>query len=728
MHLALKSLLTRKLSTHLCISLLVSLLAACSPQHDDGMHSQTPADSGAGEITETNANPAASGTGSTAQLTEEPFTEEPFTEEQSQQVKPQDKPSPAALDFQQKCETWLAEINKGITTLEGAAAPYTVERVLNPLNDIQILLFDGSSQAALLEAVHPDKTLRSAAGECTAAFADIGSRIALSRPIYDAVSQVDVSGEAADTRQYHFTTLRGFRLSGVDRDEPTRKKVRELNDKITRLGQEFDRNILEDVRYIEVGPEDLAGLPADFIAARPVGENGKIRLSTRYVDIVPVYTYAHSDDVRRILRREERSRAYPQNDKILTELLKTRYELAQLLGFDSYADLITADKMVGSAANAQAFIKRFHDLVKPAATRDMAQLLARQQQITPGVTRVERWQDTYLEELIRKEKYQVDASELRQYFTYSKVRDGIFALVSNMFEVEIRPWQTDTWHPSVESYEMYRDGKLMARFHLDMHPRDGKYQHAAAFSTQVGIAGKQLPVSTLVCNFAGGKDAGEAMEFSEVRTFLHEFGHLVHALFGGHQRWATLSGIATEWDYVEAPSQMLEEWMYDKDTLQSFAVNSKGETIPDDMVQKLRDARLFGEGLMGNMQIYYSALSLEYHRLNPATFNLLDKMMELEAHYSPMPHQQDTYFYANLGHLNGYSAIYYTYMWSKVIAMDMFSEFEKNGLGDRATASRYRDLILAPGGTKPAAEMVEDFLKRPYNLDAFAKSLEPEKE
>jgi len=275
---------------------------------------------------------------------------------------------------------------------------------------------------------------------------------------------------------------------------------------------------------------------------------------------------------------------------------------------------------------------------------------------------------------------------------------------------------------------MYRDGVLMARFHLDMHPREGKYQHAAAFGTQVGIAGKQLPVSTLVCNFAGGKDASEAMEFSEVRTFLHEFGHLVHALFGGHQRWAALSGIATEWDYVEAPSQMLEEWMYDKDTLQSFAVNSKGETIPDEIVHKLRNARLFGEGLMANMQIFYAALSLEYHQRDPDTFTLLDKMMELEARYSPMPHQQETYFYANLGHLNGYSAIYYTYMWSKVIAMDMFSEFEKNGLDDRETARRYRDIILAPGGTKPAAKMVEEFLGRPYSLDAFADSLEPEKE
>lgn len=702
------NLLTPILVSALCTFLLV----ACSPNHDD--HQPGGAAQPSTEVTDT-APPESS-----------PDIDGEQSQELSQELSQQ--PSATALDFQQQCKSWLAELDQGISSLEAVAAPYTLERVLNPLNEIHIRLFDGSSLASLYESVHPDVTVRNAAAECTSALADIGSRLGLSRPIYDALNQVDVSAESADTRYFHFTTLRTLRLAGVDRDEATRTKVRELNDRMTRIGQTFDRNILDDVRYIEVSPEDLAGLPEDFIASRPVEENGKIRLSTRYVDIVPVYTYAHSDEVRRLLRREERSRGYPQNDAVLMDLLKTRHELAQLLGFDNYADLITADKMVGNAANARDFIDSFHDLVKPAAIRDMDELLARQKQFNPQATQVERWQASYLEELVRKEKYQVDAAQLRQYFTYGKVRDGIFALVSKKFEVEIRPWQTDTWHPSVESYEMYRDGKLMARFHLDMHPREGKYQHAAAFSTQVGIDGKQLPVSTLVCNFAGGNDPNEALEFSEVRTFLHEFGHLVHALFGGQQRWATLSGIATEWDFVEAPSQMLEEWMYDKDTLQSFAINSQGETIPDEMVQKLRDARRFGDGMMSNLQIFYSALSLEYHSHDPATFNLLDKMLELEAHYSPMPHQQDTYFYANLGHLNGYSAIYYTYMWSKVIAMDLFSEFEKNGLDDRDTARRYRDLILVPGGTRPAAQMVEDFLGRPYSLDAFAKSLEPENE
>ncbi|MFA5630720.1 MAG: M3 family metallopeptidase [Porticoccaceae bacterium] len=621
------------------------------------------------------------------------------------------------------CAKDIAAIEQDISALEAFTGPYMPDSVLDPLNRIEMRIANGATFAGLMENVHPDAEVRDAASTCTTAYSDLSTRLSLSHAIYQAVRKTDVSNTADDTQRYHFLTLQTFTLAGVDRDAETRARIRELNDRITRLGQAFDRNILEDVRYIEVAPEELDGLPADFIAAKDTTEDGKIRISTRYVDTVPIYTYAHSDDLRRRLREVDQSRAYPQNAAVLKELLEQRHELASLLGFDSYADLITRDKMIGSADNALAFINRIHTLAQPAAQRDVARFLARLQEMDPDATRVERWQTFYLEELIRREEYQVDANELRQYFPYSQVRDGIFGLVEHLFDVRIRPWQTDTWHPSVKAYEMYQGSDLIGRFFLDMHPRAGKYQHAAAFINTVGVEDVQIPTSTLVCNFAGGDDPNGLMEYSEVRTFLHEFGHLIHSLFGGHQRYVRLSGIATEWDFVEAPSQMLEEWMYDEETLRTFAINAAGEAIPGDLVARLRAARDFGDGATTAVQMYYAALSLQYHRLAPDTFELLDKMVELETTYSPFPHQKNTYFFANLGHLNGYSAIYYTYMWSKVIAVDMFSEFEEQGLRDKRTARRYRDRILTPGGSRPAAQLVEDFLGRPYSFDAFAKRL-----
>jgi len=178
------------------------------------------------------------------------------------------------------------------------------------------------------------------------------------------------------------------------------------------------------------------------------------------------------------------------------------------------------------------------------------------------------------------------------------------------------------------------------------------------------------------------------------------------------------------WDFVEAPSQLLEEWLFDLQTLQGFATNAAGEPIPGELVTKLNRARWFGEGLGTGIQMYYAALSLAYHSENPANFKLLPRMLELEQRYSPLPHQQETYFFANLGHLNGYSAIYYTYMWSKVIAADLLTKFKQDGMHNHDTAKRYRQMILSQGGAKPAAELLMDFLGRPYSFEAFANDLQ----
>jgi thimet oligopeptidase len=631
--------------------------------------------------------------------------------------------SSEARVFEKKCETDLANASDLLRKQEEIPEPFTVETVLVPLNELQIALSNGARLASTYKSVHPDAELRKVASDCLVKYSDLGTRLSLSRPTYDAVSKVNVSSEAADTKRFHELTLRGFRLSGVDKDKKTREKIRALSDEITQIGQTWDKNILEDVRYIEISPEELKGLPQDYIDAHPVAENGLVKISTRYPDIYPIYTFAESDELRRRLRQQERSRAYPQNEAVLKSLLEKRYELASLLGYENFADLVTADKMIASAANAQKFIDRVSKLAKPAERADVAQLLKRLKQIDGNASEVNRWQVAYLQELIKKEEYELDAAEVRQYFSYAKVRDGIFNLVSRLFKVQIRPWDTQTWHPSVESYEMLQNGKVFAQFHLDMHPRDGKYQHAAAFGTRAGITGRQLPLTTLVCNFPGENNPDELMEFEQVSTFLHEFGHLIHGLFAGNHRWDSLTGIATEWDFVEAPSQMLEEWIYDLDTLQGFATNAAGEAIPAELVEKLNRARWFGEGLTTGIQMYYAALSLNYHSVDPASFKLFPKMLDLEQRYSPLPHQEGTYFFTNLGHLNGYSAIYYTYMWSKVIAADLLTRFKAEGMHNIDTAKHYRETILAQGGTKPAAELVKDFLGRPYNFDAFARDL-----
>jgi thimet oligopeptidase len=313
---------------------------------------------------------------------------------------------------------------------------------------------------------------------------------------------------------------------------------------------------------------------------------------------------------------------------------------------------------------------------------------------------------------------------VREYFSFGKVRQGVLDITSQMFGVTYRKIATPVWHASVEAYEMDdKDGNPIGRFYFDMHPREGKYKHAAAFPIRTGVEGQQLPEAALICNFPGADDPSALMEHSDVETFFHEFGHLVHHLFGGHQRWLGVSGFSTEWDFVEAPSQMLEEWGWDKAVLKRFAVNKAGETIPDHLIAKMQKARDFGKGLWVRHQMFYAALSLNYYNQDPSKIDLAAVAKAMQQEYSPFPYVRDTFFQYSFGHLDGYSAIYYTYMWSLVIAKDLFHVFEEKGLLNPDAASRYRKYILEPGGSKDAALLVKDFLGRDYTFDAFGRWL-----
>lgn len=602
----------------------------------------------------------------------------------------------------------------------------TPRDILTGINDLEILINEPTGRAGLFANVHPNEFMRAAGDVCEQRFMALISEVNLSRPLYEKLTQLDIESLEGMDRYYAEKTLQWFELAGVGLDEQQRARVRELNAQIVKLGQEFLTNIRNDDRLVELTVDDLKGLPADFIADRKIDEQGKVQLSTSYPDYFPFMQYAVSDEAKRKMYIAFRQRGYPANKTVLYQLLTARHELATLLGFRHFADYITADKMMESAANAAAFIDEITAIAKPRADEDYAILLQRLQRIEPGATAVGDWQKLYLENLVRNETYAVDPQEVRQYFSYAKVKSGVFQLVENMFGVRITPWQTEVWHPSVEAYEIRENGQLLGQFYLDMHPRPGKYQHAAQFGIRDGVTQVQTPLAALVCNFPGGESGSDLLEHGDVETFLHEFGHLLHTVFGGHLPWVRFAGTNTQRDFVEAPSQMLEEWVWDATTLKSFARNDRNETIPDDLVEKMNSARNFGKGLTARHQMFYAALSLNYYNRDPRELDLDRLMIDLQNRYSPFPYVEDTYLYAGFGHLDNYSAIYYTYMWSQVIAADMFSEFEREGLHNRALSARYRKTVLAPGASRPAAQLVEDFLGRPFNFDAFGRSLRDE--
>ncbi len=292
---------------------------------------------------------------------------------------------------------------------------------------------------------------------------------------------------------------------------------------------------------------------------------------------------------------------------------------------------------------------------------------------------------------------------------------------ARMFSVEHRKVaDAPVWHSDVTAWEVVEEGRVVGRFFLDLHPREGKYKHAAQFTLASGVAGGALPEGALVCSFP---PAG-LLEHSEVVTLFHEFGHLLHHIFGGRTRWAGVSGVRTEWDFVEAPSQMLEEWCWDAGVLQRFARHVEtGRPIPAELVARMRAADEFGKGLRVRQQMFYAATSLQFHDRDPAGLDTTALANGLQERYTPFRSVPETYFQESFGHLEGYSAIYYTYMWSLVIAKDLFGVFRREGLLSPQAASRYRRAILEPGGSRTASELVKNFLGREASFDAFAEWL-----
>jgi len=627
--------------------------------------------------------------------------------------------APSAAAITQRCNMYVARSTAMRHALETAKGPSTVGTTLVAFDRLNELLGDASGEATMYREVSPTAAAREAGGKCEVRISAEGTKLSLSRPVYERIKSIKPPAGDAPTQLYLTRTLGAFERAGIALDAAGRAKAQALSDEIATLGTTFEGNIPKGQRTVAATPAELDGLPKDFIVSHTPGADGKVTLTTDYTDVVPVMTYAKSGDLRRRMLEQFEDRAYPANDPVLRDLINKRDELAKLVGRPNYATLNFEDRMLNTPAKVQSLMDDMSASALPAAKRDYAKKLAMLQQLQPGATKIEPWDNSYLSQLVQKQSYGYDRQEARKYFQYDRVRDGILKLTEDMFGVEIRPWKTPTWDKLVESYEMYDHGKLIGRFYFDSHPRPGKYEHANSVPLRAGVAG-QVPEAILVMNLPAGNGL---MEHNDVVTFLHEYGHLLHGIFGGqNQRWAGESGVTTEWDFVEAPSQMLENWVYDYDTLKNFAVDAEGHPIPRELVEQMNRARYFGLGMSDMSQLGYSNVSLQYY-LGPAPADLTAAYWAADTKYDILPGEPDTHPQDSFSHLAGYGAAYYTYRWSIVIADDMFTQFQKNGLRDRATAERYRRLVLAPGGTKPAAELVSDFLGRPISLDAYRAKL-----
>lgn len=632
-------------------------------------------------------------------------------------------PAPLALPTADVAQEWLAarattgldEARRLVAELK-AARPSDALATLQAWNDVEIALGSVSSPASLLAEVHPDEAVRERADLAGQEVQKLSTELGLDRELYEILAAVDPAGLDELATRFLERSLRSFRRSGVDKDEATRERIRAINERLTVLSQEHSKNIRNGVRSIRVSPDRLAGMPQDWLDAHPADAEGLVTVTTDYPDSVPLRTFCADAQVRRELAMAFLTVAWPANDPLLHEMFDLRHELAQLLGYRTWADYDAEVKMIKQGSAIPVFIDKIADAALESGQRDREVVLARMRVDVPDAQTIDVADLAYYSNLVSKEQLEVDAQLVRTYLDFTKVRAGLMAVTGRLFGLRYETAaDAVVWDEAVTAYDVFRaDGdEPIGRIYLDLHPREGKYKHAAQFDLVTGVTGRQLPEGVLVCNFSRG-----LMEHDHVVTLFHEFGHLVHHVLAGNQQWQRFSGVATEWDFVEAPSQMLEEWAWDADILQTFATNEAGEPIPADLVARMRRADDFGKGYIARTQMFYAAMSYWFHTERPA--DITERTRELQTRYSLFPYVEGTHMACSFGHLEGYSSGYYTYMWSLVIAKDLFSAFDRDNMFDAEVAGRYRDLVLAPGGSKDAADLVADFLGRPYTFDAYA--------
>ncbi|TQK68802.1 M3 family metallopeptidase [Nocardioides sp. SLBN-35] len=642
--------------------------------------------------------------------------------------------------FRARTESELARAAELVDALR-ADPPTDPVAVLRQWDRAAGHLGNAAAAGSLLGNVHPAGEVRDLADAAEQEAQRIGTAWGLDRELYDVFAAIDDAAVAHDplAARVLAKVRDDFRRSGVDKDEATRARIAEVRERITELDQEFSRVIRDDVRTVRVTPEDLAGMPDDWLAAHPVDDEGMVTVTTDYPDSVPVRMFARDQDVRREVTIAFLDRGWPTTEPLLTELFTLRHELATTVGYADWPSYDADVKMIGDGPAIPAFIERIVEAAEEPMRRDLAQLLERYRRDFPDATEVPGYDYNHYAELVRAERYDVDSQRVRTYFDFAKVRDGLLAVTGRLFGLRYEQVDVPVWHEDVTAYDVFRTASpevevrgapatsletRIGRIHLDLHPREGKYKHAAQFTLTDGVRGEQLPEGVLVCNFARG-----LMEHDHVVTLFHEFGHLLHHVLGGHGDWFRFAGVATEWDFVEAPSQMLEEWAWHADVLRTFATDAAGDPIPADLVAAMRAADDYGKGIYARTQMFYAAMSYWFHadRVHGADApDLTDRMIQLQARYAALPYLPGTHMFASFGHLGGYSSGYYTYMWSLVIAKDMFSAFDPDGTGDLFspaaidTARRYRDAVLVPGGSGDAADLVADFLGRPSSFTSYA--------
>ena len=590
-----------------------------------------------------------------------------------------------------------------------------------------------ASPIYLMAYTHPDSAIRNQAQEANTALSQFVNEISLNEDLYKAIKSYSKRTEADQLKSHQRKFLNesiiefernGFALSKSDRDY-----LKVIKDQLAALSDQFSENIAAEDDFLEVNADDMEGLPVDYKEAHEQA-GGIYKIDLSYPSYGPFMKYSKSESARKALFMKYQNRAAPENLEVLQQLLEKRREMSNLLGYDSYSAYILADRMAQDPATVWEFEENLKYDLREKTELDVAELQAAKKANGDGIDQIKPWERSYYFNLLLKENYELDAEEVKQYFALDDVIEGLFGLTKTLFELEYKEiLQPSVWQEDVRMFEVYQDKKLKGIFYLDLHPRANKYNHAACFGIINGrltSKGYQIPMASLVCNFPEATSEKPAlMPHSEVETFFHEFGHVLHQMLTTAELHAQ-SGTNVARDFVEAPSQIFENWAWNYDVLKNFSRHYKsGQILPKPLFDKMLAAKKVGSAISATGQVFLGTYDLTLHdQFDPNSGETTtDVLRRVHNEVLPYPYQEGTHFQAAFGHLDGYGSSYYGYMWSLVYAQDMFSIFSENGILNKEIGLRYRDIILARGSSEKAINLVREFLGRAPNNEAFLKEL-----
>jgi len=589
-------------------------------------------------------------------------------------------------------------------------------------------LSDETAGLTFMKYVTPNSQLREDSGACEEKLSQYLVEVFTRPQLYAALKAV-VPGKEEE-KVLHKEMLLAFEENGLKLPQEKLDQVRELMKEMSSKSNEFSKNLNNDTSFVLLSAEELKGLP-ESVMSRLEKRDGKLVVTMKYADFIPAMENVEDEQIRKKLIETYNTRAAVENTKLLEENLLLRQKTAKILGFKSWADYRLQKRMAKNTKNVWNMINGLKSKLSIRNQKDLNLLLEEKRKHTTNPkAKLEPWDLAFYVNRIKRQTYSIDDEVVRSYFPKDVVVEGIFEIYSTLLGVEFEKVKgAAVWSSLVDLYRIKdKESKsTIAYFMADLYPREGKYGHAAAFTL---INGRLLdgvynkPVSAMVTNFTPpSKDRPSLLSHDEVETFFHEFGHIMHQTLT-RAPYASLSGTSVARDFVEAPSQMLEDWVWDKQMLKKISRHYKtGESLPDDLIERMLQGRDFNRGYHYTRQLMLGTLDMTLHTASGAVDSrkVHDQLYKEIIGLDPI---KGGAFSAGFGHLmGGYDAGYYGYIWSEVYAADMFTRFEKAGLLDSKTGLSYRKNILEPGKMKDALALATEFLGRVPNQKAFFKKL-----